>query len=154
MLIRLATKQDLEPIMMLIQELANHENYKGDIASKEYIEQSFFDNACPIEIYVIEVEGTVIGMGHLMMFPSTFSGKHQIFLQDFVVSKDCRNKGYGREFIKFISKLALERNCKKITWNFFEWNKEASDFYNKIGDIAGNIANCTLDEDKMKSFIG
>jgi GNAT superfamily N-acetyltransferase len=131
--IRLANKNDVNSIIILIQGLADHEKHTGSIASKQYIESSFFDTQCPIEIYVIEIKGTIIGMGHIMMFPSTFSGKHQIFLQDFVILKEFRGKGHGREFIKFISRIALERNCKKITWNFFAWNEEAASFYKKLG---------------------
>lgn len=153
MTIRSARKEDIDSIIELVQELADHEKYTGPIASKEYLVSSFFNEPSPIDIHVIEVDGHIIGMGHTMIFPSTFSGKHQLFLQDFIIREEFRGKGYGKEFIKYISKIALERNCGKITWNFFAWNEPAAGFYKTIGEITEQIENCSLDEHRMRQLL-
>lgn len=153
MKIRLAKKGDIYDVLVLTQQLADSENYPEPIATKEFIENSLFKKQSPISVYLIEDVGRVVGMGHVIVFPSTFSGRNYMFLQDFVVHKDFRNKGYGKKFIKFLCELAIKNNCKKITWNFLTWNTGAAEFYKKVGDITNELASCTIGENKMREII-
>ncbi len=153
MTIRLATPSDTNAIVSLIRELADTENHTGPIASPEHIEQSFFGPSSPIHIYVMEHENQIVGMAHLMVYPSTFTNKHQAILQDFVIAQSHRGQGLGRKFMQFLSELALEKNYRKIDWLFLKDNEPAAEFYKKIAHISEGVSFCTLTEAHMKQLV-
>ena len=38
--------------------------------------------------------------------------------------------------LSFIAKLCVERDCGRFEWSCLDWNRQAIDFYTKIGAVA------------------
>ena len=67
-------------------------------------------------------------------FP-TFLGKKGIYIEDLYIREKYRSKGYGKEILKEICRLAKKRNCGRVEWWVLDWNESAINFYKKIGAI-------------------
>lgn len=58
-----------------------------------------------------------------------------LYLEDLYVKPEYRNLGIGTRFLKRLAQHALQRNCCRLEWHVFSWNREAINFYKKIGGI-------------------
>lgn len=151
--IRAMTKKDIPAIRALTKEISEHEKFEGFDVPESYFEENFLGDNRYNDIYVIEIDKKVIGMGHTVKMPSTYIGSHEIFLRDFVITKNHRGKGYGRAFIKFLCQLAKDTDCKKVHWTVFDWNEEALNLYSKVSDVSNDIAHCCIDEENIEKII-
>ena len=56
-----------------------------------------------------------------------------LFIEDMYVDYRLRRKGYGREFMKLLQRLACDRGCGSIALDVWDWNKDAIAFYESLG---------------------
>jgi GNAT superfamily N-acetyltransferase len=49
------------------------------------------------------------------------------------VKPEKRGKGYGRELLVHLAKIAIERGCGRMEWAVLNWNDPAIQFYRKLG---------------------
>ena len=66
---------------------------------------------------------------------STFLGRPGIYLEDLFVKEEARGNGFGREFLKYLARLAKERNCGRLEWWVLDWNESAIKFYESLGAV-------------------
>lgn len=64
---------------------------------------------------------------------STFLARPTLFLEDIFVIKEYRKKGVGRELFRYCVNEARTRRCGRMEWTVLTWNKDAIDFYEKLG---------------------
>ncbi len=64
---------------------------------------------------------------------STFIGRPGVYLEDLFVKPELRGKGVGRELLKYLAKVAVERNCGRLEWSVLDWNESAIGFYKSLG---------------------
>ncbi|NTV40701.1 MAG: GNAT family N-acetyltransferase [Candidatus Moranbacteria bacterium] len=104
-----------------------HKIRRFEIKDKNQVEKLFFqltgrevkveaedlinDNA--VNCLVIEEEDKVVGFASLITYYLPTLGKMGE-IEDVVVDEKCRGKGYGREIMESLIKLAKEKNLKKI----------------------------------------
>lgn len=152
--IRLIDEKDIPVVRALTAEIAQHERFENFDVPESYFAENFLGDGRYSDIYVIEVDGKVIGMGHVIKMASTYIGGHELYLRDFVITKEYRNQGYGAQFIKFLRELAQKRNCKKVCWYVYNWNDEALGLYKKFSQIGDDLNSCTIDEIGIQKVIG
>jgi GNAT superfamily N-acetyltransferase len=66
---------------------------------------------------------------------STFLGKRGLYLEDLFIREEYRSRGYGRQLLAHLARLAIERNCGRFEWWVLDWNEPAIGFYRSIGAL-------------------
>ena len=76
-----------------------------------------------------------------------------MYLEDLFVIPEKRGLGYGKALLKYVAKLAVERNCDRMEWICLDWNEPALKIYRSIGAVP--MSDWTvqrLDEQALKEF--
>ncbi len=60
-------------------------------------------------------------------------GDREIFLSDLFVRAEARGSGAGRALMKAVARVAVETDCVAVTWELWNENALARDFYEKLG---------------------
>ncbi len=131
MIIRKATRSDLEGIYQLVIELAIYEEEPDAVKStiEDYI-KAFDENL--ISAHVAEDNGNIVGMALYYMTFSTWRG-HMLYLEDFYVSQKYRSSGIGQQLFDAYINEAKSRGCKMVKWEVLDWNTKAIKFYERNG---------------------
>ena len=114
--IRKACLEDIENnLLNLYQELFEyHYNNRPETFKKSNIKELKQEVVDKInDIIVIEEEGRI---------------QEQV-----IVDKKSRNKGYLKELINYIKKIAKERECSRIELCCWEFNQNAKEVYEHLG---------------------
>lgn len=64
-----------------------------------------------------------------------------------------RGLGYGKALLKYVAKLAVQRNCGRMEWICLDWNEPSLRIYRSIGAVP--MSDWTvqrLDEQALKAF--
>ena len=138
--IRPAEKPDVPSILKLIIELAEFEKLAHEVTATETVlSESLFGARPAAEALMIEVRDGVSGKwqnaGYAIFFTSfsTFAGKSGLYLEDVYVRPELRSHGIGREVLRHLAGIAVERGCVRFEWSVLDWNKRAWDFYRSLG---------------------
>ena len=67
--------------------------------------------------------------GYIALVP----GKNELFISKLYVTKENRGKGYGRQAVEFIEKLACDRGFRKMSLNVSKNNIDSIEAYKKLG---------------------
>jgi GNAT superfamily N-acetyltransferase len=76
-----------------------------------------------------------------------------MYLEDLFVLPEKRGRGYGKALLKYVARLAVERNCGRMEWICLDWNESALSIYRSMG--ANPLSDWTvqrLDEQALKRF--
>jgi GNAT superfamily N-acetyltransferase len=151
--IRPATKDDITTIWQLTREIAEYEKALEHFkVTEDYFLKNLFGDRPLFECYLIEDADETVGMGEIFITPHTYQGGYTLNLQDFIIREKYRGKGYGEKFMKFIARLALDRECSRINWSVIDWNEPAIKFYEKIGAIRPRNINLRLTEEVLRKI--
>ena len=132
--IKHATKDDLPIIYSFIKGLADHVNLSHEVtANPEDLQKYIFEKDGFVEVLIGYYESQPVSFIIFYSSFSTFIGKPGIHIEDFFIKPEFRGKGLGKTIFKYLSTLALSRNCGKIEWYAAEWNENALKFYEKMG---------------------
>jgi GNAT superfamily N-acetyltransferase len=133
--IRMATEKDVPVILNFINELAVYENLEHEVvATEEILKESLFTSKAA-EVLIGEEDGKPVGFALFFHNFSTFLGKPGIYLEDLFVLKEARGNGYGKQLLKALASLAVERDCGRLEWSCLDWNKPSIDFYKSLGAV-------------------
>ncbi|WP_048627416.1 GNAT family N-acetyltransferase [Listeria ivanovii] len=130
---RNATEFDSALILHYILELVKHEGIGQDVVATEAGLRDTLFNQKVAEVIIAEYEDQSVGFALFFHNYSTLLGKKGLYLEDLYIIPEMRGKGFGTQFFKYLSKLALSRDCGRFEWWCLNENKSGMDFYNKIG---------------------
>lgn len=132
--VREATAKDVSMILAFIKELAAYEKLLHEVtATEEILEETLFGekpNAKVVIGYLANVPVTFALYFHNF---STFLGRPGIYLEDLFVKPEVRGKGIGKKMLAYLAHLAKKLNCGRLEWWVLNWNKDAIEFYKRIG---------------------
>ena len=132
--IRLAETKDITRVVNLCKE---HALYEKTIYSptnkKELLFDFLFTKPSPVICLVIEKENTIIGYTSFMKQFSTWDAEYYLYIDCIFLKEEARGQGIGTHIMERIKKYAKKENCKTIQWQTPNFNKEAINFYKKIG---------------------
>jgi GNAT superfamily N-acetyltransferase len=129
-----ATERDVPLILRLIKALAEYERMSSDVTATEQGLRDTLFGAHPAAEVIIGYTGeTPAGFALFFHNYSTFLGKPGLYLEDLFVVPEYRGYGYGRELLRHLAKLAVERDCGRFEWSVLDWNDPAIGFYKKLG---------------------
>ena len=131
-----AEPSDAPVILALIRELAEFERLLDQVtATEEGIRESLFGSQPRAEVLLARVADEVAGFALYFHNYSTFVGKHGMYLEDLFVRPRFRGSGCGRELLRQLAALALQRGCGRLEWAVLDWNQRAIEFYRKLGAV-------------------
>lgn len=131
--IRFAEKEDVSLVLQFIKELAEYEKMLNEvIASEELLNEWIFDKKVAEVIFAME-DDKEIGFALFFHNFSTFLGRGGIYLEDLYVKPEYRGKGYGKNLIKRLAEIAVDRGCGRLEWWCLDWNRTSIEFYLSLG---------------------
>ena len=135
---RYANKSDVELILYFIKQLASYEKLENEVvATPELLDDWIFNKKIAEVIFAVD-DGIEVGFALFFHNFSTFLGKGGIYLEDLFVLPEYRGKGHGKNLLKTLAKIAVERGCGRLEWVCLDWNKPSIDFYKSLGAIPMN----------------
>lgn len=151
--IRPARPDEAGVVLDLIKQLAVYERCENDVVADEAtIRQSLFVERSA-EVVLADEEGMVVGFALFFHNFSTFVGRKGMYLEDLFVIPEKRGLGYGKALLKYVAKLAVQRNCGRMEWICLDWNEPSLRIYRSIGAVP--MSDWTvqrLDEQALKAF--
>jgi GNAT superfamily N-acetyltransferase len=129
-----ATEADAPLILTLIKALAEYERLEREVvATEDMIRESLFGERPQASAVIARVGGDAVGFAIWFSTYSTFLSKPGIYLEDLFVLPAWRGRGVGRELLRHLARIAVDRGCGRIEWSVLNWNEEAIRFYRGIG---------------------
>ena len=151
--IRPARPNEAGLVLDFIKRLAEYEKCTDDVVADEAsIYHSLFVERSA-EVVFAEEDGTVVGFALFFHNFSTFVGRKGMYLEDLFVLPEKRGLGYGKALLKYVARIAVERNCGRMEWICLDWNESALSIYRSIG--ATPMSDWTvqrLDEQALNEF--
>jgi GNAT superfamily N-acetyltransferase len=128
------TRADVPGLLELIHELARFEKLEHEVeATAELLMDSLFGPKPVAGALIGRVGGQPAGYALYFFTFSSFIGRAGIWLEDLYVRPAFRRQGLGRAMIEAVARIGAERNCGRFEWMALNWNKNALDFYQKLG---------------------
>lgn len=130
---RYAKRDDVPLILQFIRDLAAYEKMLDEvIADEPTLEEWIFDQNKAEVIFALENEQEI---GFALFFHnfSTFLGRAGLYLEDLFIKPAFRGKGYGKQMLKKLASIAMERKCGRLEWWCLDWNQPSIDFYLSLG---------------------
>ena len=151
--IRPARPEEAGLVLEFIKKLAVYEKCADEVVADEatlyhslFVEKS-------AEVVFAEEGSAIVGFALFFHNFSTFVGRKGLYLEDLFILPEKRGLGYGKALLKYLAKLAVERNCGRMEWICLDWNKPALTVYRSIGAVPMYEWTVQrLDEEALKRF--
>lgn len=125
-------KEELSEILMLLKELAIHENMLDQVkCTTEELEESYLKNNY-VNILSLKADDKIIGYAMYYYTFSSFWGLGGLYLEDIYIQKEHRKKGYAKEVFKYLAKICKEKNLKRLEWVCLNDNDLGINFYTAL----------------------
>jgi len=132
--IRLANTGDLPELVGLLNELFTQDiEFEPDYVIQEKGLQMIIDNNEVGEILVLKVDNKIIGMVSLLYSISTALGGRVATLEDMIISKEYRKRGFGKELLAEAIRFSKQQGCLRLTLLTDFDNDVAIEFYKCFG---------------------
>jgi|SRR5690606_8960936 len=134
-MIRWAEPSDVGAIVRCIRELAEFEKLAHACrAEPERLATHLFSDPPACEALVaVDGSGEVVGFALFFAAYSTFECGPYLWLEDLYVTPAARGQGHGRELLRTLAAIALERGWRRCQWQVLDWNERAIAFYERLG---------------------
>jgi GNAT superfamily N-acetyltransferase len=125
---------DLPGLLELIRELARFEQLEHEVESTvESLKEAFFGSSPPAGALLARRGEELAGYAIYFFTFSSFVGRSGIWLEDLYVRPQMRQQGLGRALIEAVAQIGAQKNCGRFEWTALNWNKNALEFYEKLG---------------------
>ena len=134
LLIRDATRADIQLIATMIRELAEfeHELEYFAVTPRDLLRDGFQDKEL-FRALIAECDGQNAAYAVYFFAYSTLAGRPSLFVEDLFVRPQFRRKGIGRALLQQMALIAREQNCWGMRWEVLNWNTSAINFYRSVG---------------------
>jgi GNAT superfamily N-acetyltransferase len=132
--IRKANAGDADLLISLILGLAEFEKLEPpDQAAQQRLVADAFGAHPRFEVFLAEADGMVAGYAFTFETYSTFLALPTLYLEDLFVLPEFRGKRVGYALMLFLAREAVKRGCGRMEWTVLDWNRQAIDFYKRLG---------------------
>ncbi len=136
MTVRRIRPDDVPAVVGLVRELAEYERAAHEVRlTDQQLHDRLFGEAPALFGHVAEVDGEVVGMALWFLNFSTWRGTHGIYLEDLYVRPEHRAHGLGRELLRSLAELCVQRGYSRLEWSVLDWNTPSIDFYRAAGAV-------------------
>lgn len=144
MKIREATKEDIEQIIFLLQQISElHYISRPDIFKrkskndlKEYAIENLENNEKKTIVATDEklrINGILICKVKEVKCHNNLKSSRILWIEELCVDGECRKNGIGKMLMLEAENIAKNLNCERIELNCWEFNESAIKFYREIG---------------------
>jgi GNAT superfamily N-acetyltransferase len=136
MSVRPIRPDDVPAVVALVRELADYEKALHEARlTEEQLSGVLFGDAPALFGHVAEDDGEVVGMALWFLNFSTWRGTHGIYLEDLYVQPGHRGGGLGKELLRTLAAVCVERGYSRLEWSVLDWNTPSIDFYKAAGAV-------------------
>jgi GNAT superfamily N-acetyltransferase len=136
MTVRPIRPDDVPAAVGLVRELAEYEKAAHEVRlTEEQLTAALFGPAPQLFGHVAVAGGEVVGVALWFLNFSTWRGTHGIYLEDLYVQPRHRGAGLGRELLRTLADLCVERAYSRLEWSVLDWNTPSIDFYRAAGAV-------------------
>jgi GNAT superfamily N-acetyltransferase len=132
--IRPARPGDAGLVFAFVRELADYEKLTHEVsASEDMIANALFGPHPRVFCEIAECDGAPAGFALWFVNFSTFSGRHDIYLEDLFVRPAFRRRGIARALLAHLAARCLDEGWARLQWSVLDWNAPAIAFYESLG---------------------
>ena len=136
MSVRPIRPDDVPAVVGLVRELAEYEKAAHEVRlTEQQLHDRLFGEAPALFGHIAEVGGQVVGMALWFLNFSTWRGTHGIYLEDLYVQPAHRGSGLGRELLRTLAGVCVERGYSRLEWSVLDWNTPSIEFYEAAGAV-------------------
>ena len=137
MTVRPIRPDDVPAVVELVRELADYERALSEVQlTEEQLGASLFGDSPALFGHVAQDDdGAVVGVALWFLNFSTWRGTHGIYLEDLFVQPGHRGRGLGRELLRTLAAVCVERGYSRLEWSVLDWNTPSIDFYRAAGAV-------------------
>jgi GNAT superfamily N-acetyltransferase len=137
MTVRRVRPDDVPTVLRLVRELAGYERAAHEVVMTEaQLHEALFGASPSVSAHVAEDrDGEVVGFALWFLTFSTWRGTSGIHLEDLFVSPAHRGTGLGRELLRTLAQVCVDRGFARLEWSVLDWNTPSIDFYRAAGAV-------------------
>jgi GNAT superfamily N-acetyltransferase len=141
MSVRPIRPDDVPAVVALVRELAEYERALHEVRlTEQQLTDRLFGDAPAVFGHVAVADdgaaaGEVVGIALWFLNFSTWRGTHGIYLEDLYVAPQHRGSGLGKELLRTLAALCVERGYSRLEWSVLDWNTPSIDFYKAAGAV-------------------
>ena len=129
-----AIAEDLDELSSLLGELFSEESdFRPDKAKQLRGLRLIFEQPNRGRVFVLRRDRSIVGMMNLLFTISTAEGGFVILLEDLVVHKGHRGRGYGSMLLDYAIEFARQKNFRRITLLTDRPELRSQNFFRKHG---------------------
>ena len=129
-----ATADDLDAMADLLYELFTLESdFKPERKKQLRGLRLILDNPQIGQLFVLRVDGVVVGMANALITVSTAEGRQVVVLEDVIVNAAYRDQKLGRRLIEHVFDWAAKAGMPRVTLLADKDNAPALAFYERLG---------------------
>ena len=154
MSVRPIRRADVPAVVGLVRELAEYEQAAHEVRlTEDQLAGALYAESPALFGHVAEVDAEVVGMALWFLNFSTWRGTHGIYLEDLYVRPQHRGAGLGRELLRTLAALCVERGYSRLEWWVLDWNTPSIEFYEAAGAVPMDEWTVfRLTDDALRSF--
>jgi GNAT superfamily N-acetyltransferase len=132
---------DVPAVVGLVRELADYEEslHEARLTEEQLTGVLFGDSPALFGHVAVADDGAhpgeVVGMALWFLNFSTWRGTHGIYLEDLYVRPQHRGAGLGKELLRTLAELCVERGYSRLEWSVLDWNTPSIEFYKAAGAV-------------------
>jgi GNAT superfamily N-acetyltransferase len=152
--LRPATPADVPVILACIRRLAEYERLAHEcIATEAQLRETLFGASPAAEVVLAFAGDEPAGFALWFQSYSTFLAKPGLYLEDLFVYPQHRGRGLGRQLLRHLARVAVERDYGRVEWSVLDWNVDAIGFYRSIGaELLDDWRRCRLAGDAIPAL--
>jgi GNAT superfamily N-acetyltransferase len=128
--------EDVPAVVGLVRELAEYEKAAHEVRlTEEQLTTALFGDSPTLFGHVALDGDTVVGMALWFLNFSTWRGTHGVYLEDLYVQPGHRGSGLGRELLRTLAAVCVERGYSRLEWSVLDWNTPSIEFYKAAGAV-------------------
>jgi GNAT superfamily N-acetyltransferase len=130
--------EDVPAVVGLVRELAEYEKAAHEARlTEDQLHKALFGDSPKLFGHVASAAeaGEVVGIALWFLNFSTWRGTHGIYLEDLYVQPGHRGAGLGRELLRTLAELCVQRGYSRLEWSVLDWNAPSIDFYRAAGAV-------------------
>jgi GNAT superfamily N-acetyltransferase len=132
--IKKAGRKDKNDILMLIDELAKYEKLPPpDEKAKKRLMKDAFGKKPAFKVLLAKIKNEAIGYAFYFYTYSSFLARKTLYLEDIFITEKHRKLGAGKLLMDELVKIAEKNKCGRMEWCVLDWNRNAINFYEKLG---------------------
>ena len=136
MSVRPIRRADVPAVVGLVRELAEYEQAAHEVRlTEDQLAGALYAESPALLGHIAEVDAEVVGIALWFLNFSTWRGTHGIYLEDLYVRPQHRGAGLGRELLRTLAALCVERGYSRLEWWVLDWNTPSIEFYEAAGAV-------------------